>query len=38
MRYNDKIPFKMETTFGGNQIDGIILCKEASETLGIIIE
>lgn len=38
-RYDKNIPFKgLEMTYGGNQIDGLILCKSASEILGINIE
>lgn len=33
-RYEDKLPFKDEfLTFGGNQIDGMFLCKEAMNIL-----
>jgi len=33
-RYISKIPFKFESTCGGNQIDGLELCREAMELLG----
>lgn len=29
MRYKDKIPFRFEFTYGGNQIDGMNLCQKA---------
>jgi hypothetical protein len=32
-RYTDKVPFKHESTFGGNQLDGMSLCSEAMSIL-----
>ncbi len=33
MRYKDKIPFSNNSTFGGNQMQGIWLCDEAMKFL-----
>lgn len=33
MRYKKGLPFSEEMTFGGNQIDGLELCKKAMEIL-----
>lgn len=37
-RYDNKIPFNHEMSFGGNQIDGLELCREASKILNEIID
>ena len=33
-RYKRKIPFDSNMSFGGNQITGILLCKQAKQLLG----
>ena len=33
MRYNLHLPFTMESTYGGNQIDGMELCYKSQEIL-----
>ncbi len=32
-RYSSKIPFNLHCPFGGNQLDGIRLCREAQQLL-----
>jgi hypothetical protein len=37
-RYENNKPFNHESTYGGNQIDGMYLCREASKILNITVD